>query len=100
MPITSDARLARLVRVVAGCLIVAAQASGFAQEPALPSARDVVARHVTAMGGETAFRAVKSIRVRGTFEMAAQNITGVLETLSALHDKMLTRVDNSALRQA
>ena len=31
--------------------------------------REVVARHVTAMGGEAAFKAIKSMRARGTFSM-------------------------------
>lgn len=92
-----DAHVARFVRLAAGCLIVAAQAVGAAQEAALPSARDLVTRHVTAIGGEAAYRAVKSVRVRGTFEMGAQNITGALEILSARPDKLLTRVEISAV---
>jgi hypothetical protein len=94
---TPDARFTRFVRLSAGCLVVAAQLVGAAQEQPLPAARELVTRHVAAIGGEAAFRAVKSIRVRGTFEMAAQNISGALEILSARPDKLLTRVEISAV---
>ena len=94
-PAAPVARFARFARLAAGCLVVAAQAVGTAQEAALPTAREVVNRHITAIGGEAAYRAVKSVRVRGTFEMTAQNITGALEILSARPDKILTRVEIS-----
>jgi hypothetical protein len=68
------------------CLFVAA--FGFdrpllGQSADLPSAKDVIAKQVTALGGAEAFGAIKSIRQRGRFEMAAQGIGGDVELLSA-----------------
>ena len=88
----THARLLRATSFVIGLGIVAIQPIAFGQEPPLPTGREVVARHVTAIGGEAAYKAVKSMHVRGTFEMAAQNITGSLEILSSRPDKLLTRV--------
>lgn len=81
-----------------GVLLVA-QAAPRAQSAStsLPAARDLVARHVKAIGGAAAFAKVKSIRATGTFEMAAQGITGNLEMLLARPDKMLLRVDIAAV---
>jgi hypothetical protein len=59
---------------------------------ALPSARDLVARHVAAIGGEAAFKAVTSMRARGRLEIAAQGISGDLELLSARPNKLLYRL--------
>jgi hypothetical protein len=58
----------------------------------LPEARDIVARHVTAIGGAPAFAAVSSIRLRGRLEIPAQKIAGDLEVLSARPNRMLYRV--------
>jgi hypothetical protein len=66
-------------------------ASGFAQEP-LPSGREIVARHVKAIGGETAFAAVSAMRIRGRVEIPAQKISGELEVLTARPAKVLYRV--------
>jgi hypothetical protein len=65
--------------------------------PPLPSGQDIVAHHVKAIGGEGAYKAVTSMRVRGRFEMAAQNISGDLEIVSARPDKMLMRVEVQAI---
>jgi hypothetical protein len=73
--------------------VLGAPAAMVAQEPALPSASDLAARHVAAMGGEAAQKAVKSMRVRGLFEMADQNLSGTLEMLTVRPNKMLVRVD-------
>ena len=97
MTTPTHVRILRAASLVAGLGIIAAQPIAFGQGPALPSGRDVITRHVTAMGGEAAYKAVKSIHVRGTFEMAAQNISGTLEIMSARPDKLLTRVDISGV---
>jgi hypothetical protein len=64
---------------------------GRAQE-ALPPAAELVARFVAAVGGESARKAVSSIHARGTFEMAAQGVSGPIEVFSARPAKMLQRV--------
>jgi zinc protease len=82
--------------LTAGVLMLAQAAlTGQAAQaaPPLPAARDLIARHVKAIGGAAAFRKVQSIRAVGTFEMASQGITGSLEMLSARPDRMLLRVD-------
>lgn len=60
--------------------------------PPLPTGRELVARHVAAIGGERAYAAVKSIRARGRIEIAAQGISGDLEVLSARPARLLYRV--------
>jgi hypothetical protein len=63
---------------------VATQASmAVANQDALPAAKDILAKHVAASGGADAFKAIKSMRAKGTFEMPAQQLTGTFEALSA-----------------
>ena len=54
-----------------------------AAQDALPKGGDLLAKYVVAMGGADAFNAIKSVRARGTFEMAAQNISGTVEISQA-----------------
>ena len=62
------------------------------QAQKLPTAREVVDRFVKASGGEAAFKAIKSIRVKGTFNIVGQSLSGTLEMLSARPNKSLMRV--------
>lgn len=64
-----------------------------AQRDTLPSGREIVQRHVAAIGGESAYRTVNSIRLRGRMEMAAQNISADFEQLQARPNKLLLRAD-------
>src|SRR6185503_20177656 len=57
------------------------------QPPPLPSGRQLVERHVAAIGGESAFKGIKSMRLRGRFEITGQNITAEFEELAARPDK-------------
>lgn len=52
-------------------------------QDALPKASDLLAKSAAALGGLEAYKAVKSIRARGTFEMGAQNLTGTVEIVQA-----------------
>src|SRR5688572_29527910 len=61
-------------------------------ESALPSGRDLVSRHVEALGGEQAFRGMSSVLARGRWEIPAQRIAGSLELRSARPSKLLYRV--------
>jgi hypothetical protein len=69
------------------------QALGFAQEAALPQAREIVARHVAAIGGEAAYKAVKSVRVRGRFELTGQNIAANFEMIAARPSRLRLHAD-------
>lgn len=75
----------KLVGVLALGLFVAASqiARAADQDAALPKASDLLAKSAAAMGGLDAFKAVKSVRARGTFEMAAQNLSGAVEIIQA-----------------
>lgn len=63
----------------------------------LPSGADLVARHVAAIGGEAAWRAVTSSRATGTVELPAQNIRGTIEMLSARPARSVLRIDIAGL---
>jgi hypothetical protein len=67
-----------------GLFVAAGQimrASG--QDAGLPKASDLLAKSAAAMGGLDAFKAIKSVRARGTFEMPAQNLSGAVEIIQA-----------------
>jgi hypothetical protein len=64
------------------------------QRPApLPTGRELVQRHVAAIGGEAAFKSIKSMRLKGRFEISGQNITAEFEELAVRPDKLLMRAD-------
>ena len=63
-------------------LLVASSHAMRAQD-ALPKASDLLAKSAAAMGGLDAYKGVKSVRARGTFEMAAQNLSGSVEIIQA-----------------
>jgi hypothetical protein len=63
-----------------------------APQETLPSGRDLVARHIKAIGGEAAFSSVSSMRIRGRLEIPAQKIAGDLEVLTARPARVLYRV--------
>jgi len=58
----------------------------------LAAAPAIVARHVTAIGGEAAYRAIRSVHARGRMQVAAQGISGDVELLSARPNKLINRV--------
>jgi hypothetical protein len=62
------------------------------QSTPLPSGREIIARHVEAIGGEEAYRSVRSVLARGRWEIPAQRIVGALELQSARPNKLLYRV--------
>jgi len=69
----------------------AAQAQ--ASPASLPTAKALVAKHVAAIGGEAAFKAVNSIHAKGQFELSGQNLSGDLDLIAARPAKLLIRVD-------
>lgn len=66
-----------------GLFVAAGQIMRAAGQDALPKASDLLAKSAAAMGGLDAFKAVKSVRARGTFEMPAQNLSGSVEIIQA-----------------
>src|SRR5689334_9352199 len=86
---------ATVAPLVLGLILVASgdlRAIPGPQQTPLPPARQIVTRFVAAMGGEAAYRAVKSIHARGTMEIAGQQIRGDLELFSARPARALYRV--------
>ncbi len=53
------------------------------QVPTLPSGREIVARHVAAIGGVAGHRAIQSVWFRGRFELPQQKIVGDFEMVAA-----------------
>lgn len=86
--------------MTAALVVVSAQILTAGQQTPLPTVKEIVARHVAAIGGEAAVKSLKSMRVRGRFEMAAQGISGDLQILSARPNKMLQTVDISVIGHA
>lgn len=66
----------------------AAKAPAAAKSAALPAAKDVVARFVTAIGGQDAVMRHSSIRSTGTFEMPTAGVKGQVVLVQAKPDKM------------
>jgi len=85
-----DSALVRFVPVVAVAALLAPVVQ--AQNAPLPAAQDIVAKYVTAMGGEAAFKAIKSIRIRGQFSLVAQGLSGDIEIIAARPARMRQRV--------
>jgi hypothetical protein len=73
-------------------LLVAMHAAPAASQEALPGGREIIARHIKAIGGEAAFAAVSSMRIRGRLEIPAQKIAGELEVLTARPAKVVYRL--------
>lgn len=69
------------------------QVLAVAQDAPLPSARDLVARHIAAIGGSAAYLAVKSVRLRGRFELTGQNIAADFEMMAARPNKLRLHID-------
>jgi hypothetical protein len=78
--------------LVVGALFAPAQTSS-AGQASLPPAREIVSRHLKAIGGEAALAAVTSMRIRGRLAIPSQRIEGDLEVLTARPAKQLYRVN-------
>ena len=71
------------VSVLLALGLLVASAHVIRAQDTLPKASEILAKSADAMGGAQAFKAVKSMRSRGTFEMPAQNLTGTVEIIQA-----------------
>ncbi len=64
----------------------------FADNHELPSAEDIVARHIEAIGGEDAVRAHTSSTIKGTFEAPAVGMSGEMTIYQEAPDKGIVRI--------
>jgi hypothetical protein len=78
--------------VVAAMLVTPATSVPALQESALPSAREVIDRHVEAIGGREAIEAHSSSYASGTIEIVGQGLVGEMEIYAAAPDKTLVSV--------
>ncbi len=88
-----SARISRLSAAVA--LAVLPAATAYAQD--LPTAADVVARYVEAIGGRAAIESYTSLRSTGVVEVVGQGLVGDLEVYMAAPDKAVHTVSFSAV---
>jgi zinc protease len=72
--------------VVLALVVAPLGRSGSAQTP-LPTARSIVDRYVTAMGGEAAFAKVISVHATGRVEIPQQGISGTADVVTARPNK-------------
>jgi hypothetical protein len=63
-----------------------------ADKAKLPSARSIVDRHITAVGGKAAILAHSSSRATGTFTVASAGMTGAIEVFAATPDKSMVKI--------
>ena len=73
-------------------LILTAPSSLRAQG-AVPAARDVIARHVEAVGGKAALERVRSRKVWARHEVRAKRLNGTLELYAARPDKRVLKIE-------
>ena len=84
-----DSRWARIV-LASATVLAFGQTAGLRARQA-PTGKEIIARHVAAMGGEAAFKALKTIHAVGTFAMPAQGINGNVEFFMARPNKQLMK---------
>lgn len=89
-------RLSRSLWIVPVIALLLGAATSRQNSPALPAAKDLIAKHIAAIGGQKAYKAISSMRVRGRFEMAP-NMAGDFEIIQARPNKMVQRIDVSGM---
>lgn len=87
-----DLRVVRVLPAAVALLVFAQTAPTPAAQDALPAAKDLLAKHVKAIGGEAAYKAVKSVRASGRFEMSAQQVSGDFVMMAARPNKQRVKV--------
>lgn len=104
MPAGAPARLFIVVVMSAAIMAVPAIArpargqTGSAQAVAeLPAAREVIDRHIEAIGGRAAIEGHTSSHARGAVEVVGQGLVGTMEIWAAAPDKTLVFVDFPAV---
>jgi hypothetical protein len=69
-----------------------AQTSAPAQAAALPTAREIIDRYIKETGGTVAFKAIQSMKAKGTFTVTGQAMSGNIEMMAARPNKLLTKI--------
>jgi hypothetical protein len=89
----------RLVPWLSACAAVCLVAAGsqIDAQRGLPSAREIVDRSIKVAGGADAFKAVKSIHIKGSVSITSQNMTGTIESMSARPNKAVSHGTISAI---
>ncbi len=75
--------------------VLAVAAFAAAEDPALPSAEQIVERYIAAAGGRDAIAKIKTRVSKGTIEIATYRISGTLEQYSKVPSRQVTRSDIS-----
>jgi len=91
--------MTRLLGTVALLSLVFGAAPAAQNPPVLPAAKDLIAKHIAAIGGQKAYKAIASMRVRGRFE-AAQGPSGDFEIIQSRPNKMVQRIDLAGMGHA
>jgi hypothetical protein len=78
-------------------ILFAAGALRAAPQTRLPTGREIVTRYVAAIGGEDAFKAIRSVVARGRWEIPAQRLSGTFELRLARPSFLLYRVSVAEL---
>ena len=58
-----------------------------------PTAAEIIAKHVKAIGGATAYKKIQSMKITGRFEIAAQGLGGTMTVYQARPNRMLLRIE-------
>ncbi|HEY7473574.1 MAG TPA: hypothetical protein VH679_01075 [Vicinamibacterales bacterium] len=87
-----DFGLVRVVPAAVAVVVFAHTASLPAAQDQLPAGKDILAKHVKAIGGEAPYKAVKSIRATGRFEMPGQQISGDFVMMAARPNKQRVKI--------
>lgn len=85
------AHIANIVHIAQFTLIAAALSAGSAKAQTLPTAEDLIARHDSLVGGRAALEAHSSMRMIGTFTLAAAGIDAPLELLKRRPNQFVFR---------
>ena len=84
--------LVRIVPAAVAVLVFAQATLPATQEAQLPPGKEILAKHVKAIGGEAPYKAVKTIKATGRFEMPAQQISGDFVMMAARPNKQRVKV--------
>ena len=69
-------------------------------DQALPAGASLTAKHVDAIGGAEAIRAITSMRATGVTELPVQNVKGTFEMLSGRPAKSVLRLELAGIGKA
>lgn len=80
------------IRRTLSALVVASLLPAVASAQALPDGKDLIAKHIAAMGGRDAMDKHNSLHITGTFSMAAMGIDGALHMYRAKPAQYLQQI--------